>query len=176
MIRSLSSREKWLAGIVAAVVFIGLTAILIDGYARQRTMLRAQIESRTKQLRLARALAGELAFWQERDEWLRVKQPKFTDGDAAGVELLDRVKALAQKHAVLLESPALRPAERLPAYTSVAVEVETKSAWPALIAFLHELQSPEQFIALESANLKIDAADPTQMRGRFKIARWFAPP
>jgi hypothetical protein len=23
--------------------------------------------------------------------------------------------------------------------------------------------------------LKIDATDPTQMRGRFKIARWFAP-
>ena len=44
-----------------------------------------------------------------------------------------------------------------------------------LIAFLHDLQAPGQFVALETANLKIDATDPTQLRGRFKIARWYAP-
>jgi hypothetical protein len=27
----------------------------------------------------------------------------------------------------------------------------------------------------ESVNLQIDSADPTMMRGKFKIARWFAP-
>ena len=175
MSRSLSTREKWLAGFVAALVFLGVTVFLIDGYVRQRALLRGELASRAKQLRIARTLTEDLAFWQQRDEWLRVNQPRLTDSDAAGVQLLDRVKELAKKHAVLLENPALRPAEPQPAYTSVAVEVETKSAWPAVIAFLHELQTPEQFIALENANLKIDAADPTQMRGRFKIARWFAP-
>jgi hypothetical protein len=175
MIRPLSSREKWLAGVVAAVLVIGATALLIDGYMRQRTALRVEISSRTKQLRLARKLAEDLNFWQQRDEWLRTAQPKLSDGDAAGVQLLDRVKELAQKHSVLLENPALRPADRQASYTSVAVEVETKSAWAGLVEFLRELQSPEEFIALENANLKIDPADPTQLRGRFKIARWFAP-
>ncbi len=176
MIRSMSSREKWLAGIVSAIVFIGVTALLIDGYASQRAALRAEIQSRTKQLRLARALGEETAFWQQRDEWLHTNQPRLTDSDQAGVQLLDRVKELAQKHGVLLENPALHPADRQPMYTAVALDVETKSAWPALIGFLHELQAPEQFIAVENANLKIDAADPTQMRGRLKIARWFSPP
>jgi hypothetical protein len=57
----------------------------------------------------------------------------------------------------------------------VAIDIETKSPWSPLIAFLHELQTPGQFVALENANLKIDATDPTQLRGRFKIARWYAP-
>jgi len=140
-----------------------------------RAQLRSEIQSRTKQLRMARMLAENSQFWQQRDEWVKASQPTFTDGDQAGVQLLDRIKDLAKKHSVTLENPALRPAERQPAYTAVAVDVETKCAWPALIAFLHELQSPEQFIALENANLKIDASDPTQMRGHFKIARWFAP-
>jgi hypothetical protein len=28
---------------------------------------------------------------------------------------------------------------------------------------------------VENANLKIDATDPTQLRGHFKIASWYAP-
>lgn len=176
MTRSLSSREKWLAGIVAAVVFVAGTCLFIESYTRQRAALQATIVSRTKQLRMARALAEELPFWEQRDQWLRIQQPQFTGDDTAGVQLLDRIKELAQKHAVLLENPALRPAERLPAYISVAVEVETKSGWPALVNFLQELQSPAQFVAVESANLKVDAAEPAQMRGRFRIARWYAAP
>jgi hypothetical protein len=172
---SLSTREKWLAGVVAAAAFLAATFFLLDGYSRQRALLRTQLESRTKQLRLARTMTADLAFWQQRDEWLHAHQPVLTDSDSAGVELLDRIKDLAKKHSVLLEHPSLRPADRLPNYTSVAVELETKSAWPALIDFMHELQDPEQFVALESANLNLDAMDPTQMRGRFKIARWFAP-
>jgi len=171
----MSYREKRLAVIVAAMMLIGATWLLVDGYLRQRAQLQTEIASRTKQLRLARTLTAESGFWEQRDAWVRARQPVLTDSDHAGVQLLDRVKDLAEKHSVSLENPVLRPAERQPAYTSVAVEVETKCAWPELIAFLHELQSPEEFIALENANLKIDATDPTQMHCRFKIARWFAP-
>jgi hypothetical protein len=37
------------------------------------------------------------------------------------------------------------------------------------------VQQPESFVVFESVTLNIDPADPTQMRGKFKIARWFAP-
>jgi hypothetical protein len=36
------------------------------------------------------------------------------------------------------------------------------------------VQKPEAFIVFENANLMIDSSDPTVMRGRFKIAKWFA--
>ncbi len=173
--KSMSTREKRLAGFVGGIFFIAISYMLAEGYMSQRAQLQSEIASRNKQLRMARVLGEESQFWQQRDEWVKANQPTLTDGDLAGVQLLDRVKELAKKHSVTLENQALRPAERQPAYTAVAVDVETKCAWPELIAFLHELQSPEQFIALENANLKIDANDPTQMRGHFKIARWFAP-
>ena len=35
--------------------------------------------------------------------------------------------------------------------------------------------SRESFVVFESVQLQIDSADPTMMRGRFKIARWFTP-
>jgi hypothetical protein len=30
-------------------------------------------------------------------------------------------------------------------------------------------------VVFESVQLQIDGSDPTMMRGKFKIARWFAP-
>jgi len=61
------------------------------------------------------------------------------------------------------------------AATAISVELQTKSTWPALITFLEHLQGPEQFIVVESANLRVDTSDPTMMRGNFKIAKWYAP-
>lgn len=41
--------------------------------------------------------------------------------------------------------------------------------------FLYEMQAPERFIVFESANLQIDQDDKTQIRGKFRIAKWYAP-
>lgn len=175
MTRHLSTREKQLALVVGTVVFLFGSYLLIETLWKTTNRLRSDIASKTKQLNLSRSLISDLAFWEQRDAWLRAKQPHLENPDTAGVQLLNQIKDLAKKHSVLLENPAIRLPDRQANYTSISVEVETKSAWKPLISFLHELQSPEQFIAVETANLKIDAADPTQMRGRFRIARWYAP-
>jgi hypothetical protein len=43
------------------------------------------------------------------------------------------------------------------------------------VHFLYDVQRPDAFIVFENVNLAIDGSDPTMMRGKFKIARWFAP-
>jgi hypothetical protein len=120
-------------------------------------------------------MLGQDVLWAQREQWLQAKQPRLENPDTAGVQLLDSVRELARRHTVLLENAAIRTPEHRPNCTSVALEVETKSPWSPLVEFLQELQTPEQFVALESVNLKIDPADATQVRGRFKIARWYAP-
>lgn len=175
MSRTLTAREKQLALIVGTVVFLFGNYLLIEGIWKSTTRLRGEIASKTKQLQFSRSMTSDLAFWEQRDAWLKAKQPRLENPDTAGVQLLNQIKDLAKKHSVLLENPAIRVPERQANYTSISVEVETKSAWKPLISFLHELQNPEQFIAVETANLKIDPADATQMRGRFRIARWYAP-
>jgi hypothetical protein len=60
-------------------------------------------------------------------------------------------------------------------HQSVFASVETKCAWPPLVHFLYDMQRPEAFIVFENVNLIIDSSDPTIMRGKFKIAKWFAP-
>lgn len=175
MMRPMSQREKWLATLVFLIVFIGGNFLLFDSFWKSRQQLRRDIDIKNRQLRSMHALIENRAYWEQRDQWVAASQPKLTNVDTAGVELLERIKTLAQKHSVLLENPAIRSPEVQPTHTSVAIDIETKSPWSPLIAFLHELQTPGQFVALENTNLKIDATDPTQLRGRFKIARWYAP-
>lgn len=171
---NLSTREKWLAIVVAGVFTLLGAVVLIDNFQQETNRLQAEIASRSKQVRLIQNLTGEFAAAEQREAWLESAQPKLTNPDGSGVQLLEQVKQIAQRHGVLLENPAIRPVEPHAEYVSVAVEVESKSAWGPLIAFQYDLQDPSQFIAVESINLKTDTSDPAKMRGRFKISRWFA--
>ena len=175
MNHTLSTREKWLAIAVGGVLFLFANVFLVERFMQRGERLRADIAAKTKQLQHMQSLTEDLAFSEQREGWLQAKQPKLTNPDTAGVQLLNQIKDLARQHSVLLENPAIRLPDRQPDHVSISVEVETKSPWKPLIAFLHELQTPEQFIAVETANLKIDDADATKMHGRFKIARWYAP-
>ena len=70
---------------------------------------------------------------------------------------------------------ALGTGDSTPNHQAVFASIETKSPWPPLVRFMYDVQQPESFVVFESVNLQIDSADPTMMRGKFKIARWFAP-
>lgn len=172
----LSRREKNLSIGVGAILFLVVTFYVGDYCLRNHTRLTADLAGKNRQLKMMQSLTADQPLWEQREKWLRAKQPQLADDDGGGAKLLDLIKELAKTKQVLLEKPVIRPAVRKPDSSAIiSVEIETKSAWPALIAFLGELQTPEQFIVIDSANLKIDTADQTQMRGKFKIARWFAP-
>ena len=176
MSRNLSNREKWLGTIVGVGVLVFGVLMFGDWFFQSRTRLQREIASKGKQLRLMEGLAAEQPFWEQRDAWIREKQPPAGRDDSAGVQLLDEVRKLATKHElVLVNNPTIFPAERQPTGVAVAVELEVKSPWAPLIAFLHELQTPDQFVALDNVNLKVDTEDQTKLRGRLRVARWLAP-
>src|SRR5205823_14176822 len=89
--------------------------------------------------------------------------------------VLDKLKEVAGKYYILVESPAIGSGETTPYHQTVFASIETKSPWPPLVHFLYDVQRADAFIVVENVNLAIDGNDPTMMRGKFKIARWFAP-
>jgi len=173
--RNLSPRERILAFVVGGIAFAFAAFFLVNLFLDTRTQLRAQLRSKTAQLRAMRALAAQEALWNKREAWLLAKQPKLDNQDSAGVQLLGQIKDAAKKCQVLLDHPEIGSPDQHGDYVSVSVGLETSSSWPAMLDFLHEFQAPEKFIVIEGANLKIDDQDHTRMRGHFKIARWFAP-
>ena len=170
----MNRRERLLALGVALVVFLFLNLIiwsaLFGGIKRTRAGLIERKQVRKTQI----VFLKERDLWKKRQDWLNVHQPVLQNASEAST-LLERVKQIAAKHKILIENPSLGAVQTAPDHQSVSVSMETKSPWPALVHFLYDVQQPETFVAFEDIGLSIDGSDPTTMRGRFKIARWFAP-
>ncbi len=173
-LQRMSRRERFLATLVGGTLFLLLNLFIWSWLSG--TLARAQAEVAT--LKSARqqqsAFLKERSMWEKREAWLKKTQPTLK-GPGETSALLDQVKEVAGKHNVLIENPNLGGVESTPTHQSTWVQIEAKSPWQPLVRFLHDLQQPEAFVVFESVNLAIDSSDPTMMRGKFKIARWFAP-
>ena len=170
----MNQRERMLAGIVAAVLFVLLNffiwSVLFGMIGRGRAELAVRRAARAEQS----VYIKERTLWTKRDEWLQHNQPVLKNAEEAST-LLDQLKQIAGKYNILIENPAIGSGETTPNHQTVFASIETKSQWPELVHFLYDVQQPESFVVFENVNLAIDSSDPTMMRGKFKIARWFAP-
>ena len=170
----MNPRERVLSLFVGGTLFLLVNwfvwSWLMSTLEQTRTDLATKKAARAQQS----VFLKERGMWEKREAWLKKTQPTLKGpGDTS--TLLDEVKAIAGKHNVLIENPNLGGVESTPTHQSTSVSIETKSPWQPLVRFLHDVQQPESFVVFENVNLAIDSADPTMMRGKFKIARWFAP-
>jgi len=173
--RKLTQSEKTLSCIVAAALFILLNIILGSYFLNHKAKLTDQIATKTNKLKSLQVLFADRQLWDKRAAWLQQKQPPLSNDNRAGEQLLEYIKSIAQKNDVLLENPGFATPAKTSYYHSVSLTIETKSTWPALIAFLRSVQQPEQFLVFESANVQIESTDPSMMHGKFRIAKWYAP-
>jgi hypothetical protein len=170
----MNQRERKLVLIVAGVLFLLINLLiwskLFDILGNAQAELALRKATRDEQSLYIK----DKDLWARRDQWLKQHQPTLKSAVEAST-LLDQVKEIAGKHNVLIEKPAIGAGDPTPDHQSVFASFETKSPWPPLVRLLFDVQQPESFVVFESVQLHIDNADPTMMRGKFKIARWFAP-
>ncbi|MEY2482878.1 MAG: hypothetical protein QOK24_1406 [Verrucomicrobiota bacterium] len=170
----MSQRERVLAAIVAGVVFLLINLYLWGKLFGTLGEAHADLAARRATRDAQSVYIKERDLWTKRAQWIQQHQPVLKSPGEAST-LLEQVKQIAGKHNVLIENPAIGVSDSTPEHQSVFASMETKSPWPPLVHFLFDVQQPEAFVVFESVTLAIDPADPTQMRGKFKIARWFAP-
>lgn len=174
ILQRMNRRERILTGVVALVVFILANLFFWSWLFRAIGDSRLEVARRKATHNEQAVLLRESDLWTNREKWVREHQPAFHGASDASA-LLDQLKQVSGKYNVLIENPAIGPSVATGNYQSVSVSVETKSQWPPLVHFLYDVQAPDAFMVFESANIAIDSSDPTQMRGKFKIARWYAP-
>lgn len=170
----LSQRERILSAIVAAVVFLLLNWFVWSKLMGSLDQARTDLAARRDTRKVQEVFIRERALWEKRAQWLKEHQPTLK-GPGEASTLLDQIKQVAGKHNVVIENPAIGTSDATPERQAVFASYEVKSPWPPLVRFLYDVQQPESFVVFESITLNIDPADPTAMRGKMKLARWFAP-
>jgi hypothetical protein len=171
----MNRRERLLSLAVAGLIFLLLNLFIWSRLLGAISIARADLATRQANRKEQAIFMKERALWKKRDDWLRQHQPLLKNAGEAQTGLLDELKQAASKHDILIENPAIGSGETTPNHQTVFASIETKSPWPPLVHFLYDVQQPQSFIVFETVNLMIDSSDPTMMRGKFKIARWFAP-
>jgi hypothetical protein len=170
----LNRRERLLSAIVAGVVFLILNWWIWSKLLGSLEQARSDVAARQETRKVQEVFIRERSLWEKRAEWLKEHQPALK-GPGEASTLLDQIKQVAGKHNVVIENPAIGTSDATPERQAVFASFEVKSPWPPLVKFLYDVQQPESFVVFESITLNIDPADPTMMRGKMKLARWFAP-
>ncbi len=170
----LKPRERVLSLAVAGTIFVIINLVIWSWLTGMMSRTRAEMAERKVTRTQQQVFIKERGMWAKRDEWLKKNQPTLK-GPGEASALLDQLKLAAGKQNMVIENPAIGSGDSTPNYQAVFASIETKSPWQPLVRFLYEVQQPESFVVFESVSLAIDSSDPTMMRGKFKIARWFAP-
>jgi len=170
----MNPRERLLAWIVAGAMFVLLNLLILNWLFGALGRARVELAARRAAGAEQALYMKERDLWMKRDQWIQQHQPTLKNPAEASV-LLDDLKQIAGKYNVLIENPAIGSGETTPNHQAVFASIETKSPWPPLIHFLYDVQRPDAFVVFENVNLAIDSSDSTMMRGKFKVARWFAP-
>ena len=160
-----------IAGVLFVLINLFVWRLLLGSIGNSRRQLAARKTTRNEQ----KVYLRERELWKKRDEWLQETQPAMKGAEEPST-LLDQLKQIAGKYNIPIENPAIGPGETTPTHQAVFASIETSSHWPEMVHFLYDVQHPDAFIVFESVNLAVDGSDPTMMRGKFKIAKWFAPP
>ncbi|CAN5604529.1 hypothetical protein BH20VER3_BH20VER3_01510 [soil metagenome] len=170
----MNQRERMLSLTIGAILFLLLNLFIWSTLFGMSGNARAEYAKERKARAEQEVYLAEEKMWQKRADWLKQKQPRLTN-PAEASSLLTQVKEIAGKYSVQIENPQIGAVEKTASHDSVSATFETKSGWGPLVHFLYAAQKPENFTVFEMANLMVDSTDPTIMRGRFKIAKWFAP-
>jgi len=159
-----------IAGLLFVLINLFVWRLLLGSISNSRRNLVARRATRNEQTVYLR----ERELWKARDEWLQKTQPNMKGAEEAP-DLLEQLKQIAGKYNIVIENPSIGPGESTSTHQAVFASIETNSHWPELVHFLYDVQQPDAFVVFESVNLAIDNNDQTMMRGKFKVAKWFAP-
>jgi len=173
--QQLSPSEKRLMAIVGSLVAVLLNISVAKFFINNRKQIVEAIAQKNLQLESLQVLAGQVPFWEQRDQWLKKTQPKLEREAAAGNSLINFLKDTATKHGITLSKQQLASARNENGATAIPVQFELKGNWKGFSEFLIDLQAPDRFLVVQQARLKVDPSDATVMQGDFTIAKWFAP-
>jgi len=174
MIATMSKREKAMAAIVVGAVFLLFNIAVARFFMRENAVLKRELKMANSKIERNQEREAERLLWEQRGKWLDETMQPMGDPQQANKQLRDTLVELGKKHGVVVQPPTWGNPKQQPFYTVSSMSVDVRGSWMNIFNFLHELQSPGQFVVFESAKLEVDKDDKTQMKTSFAVAKWYA--
>ncbi len=171
----LSARERALGLGFLALIFVIANLFLWRALLIQSGTLQTGIRQKEDTRTITLAILERRPTAEARAQWLTQRLAVLGDEMQATSHLLQEIKARAKDTGVTIENPVVNSAERREHARFISVAVDTKSDWQGFVKFLARLQQPDELVTVENFDVHTDAESPSVIRGKFTIAKAYAP-
>jgi hypothetical protein len=169
-----SKREKVLAaslGAVLAVLAFAIGGQFLLEFRRELDVKIAQAEGQELD---AKSWIGDEAYWRGREEWLAGNQPKGGEPRQDSLELLQKIESAASSHGVEVVGRMIKEEFKGSQYSGTPIRVDVAGNFSGLVAWLHELQQPGNFLLINELTIK--ASDkPDSVNCSIEVMRCYQP-
>jgi hypothetical protein len=158
--RKLEKSETRLLLIFGTAVFLAFNLLAMRFWMDHRGGLMKRIaESRTAIATANSWLVAAEALKPARD-WMEQKPAPLTSRESSSTDLLNAVRALAEKCDLKVVEETLLPGEEGGVGTSTVLQIKISGPFSGVATFLFDLQSPSAWRAVDKISVRSDSEPP----------------
>lgn len=171
----LKKSEKRLLILFGLALFVVINLIADNIFRERKEVAKMAIIEHRKKITDYEGLLLTRDTWDARRSWLAKLQPHYVSEEAAATEIENHVTRSAAAAGASIDRR--KPAEPVFTgdYTQVALEVTASGSDAEVTRFLSLLQGREGFYAIPNVSLITDRKDPSILRAKMTVARWYSP-
>jgi hypothetical protein len=176
----MTSREKKLAIVFGALVAVLGLGLLFRNFAHVSAFAFGDPAELQHKLLDMQSTVGTASIWGEREIWLDANTPYHQSDVIASSVLLDKAGAVLKSHKLRVITQELKgrvdPEEAadpgaMQHFDHVSVHIVAEGDMQDIVRFIHELQTPENFMGVEE--LKLEAGESGDYIATLLITHWF---
>lgn len=158
--RSLSRNEQRLLIFFGAAVFVALNLFAVRAWMQHRSALVAKITQTRSAISTSQSWTSAAGALESARQWIEQNPAPAYTGEQASTDLLNTVRALAEKSGLKLVEESLLPNESGPASDSAILQAKITGPFSGVAGFLFDLQSPTAWRAVDKMAIRSDNEPP----------------
>lgn len=158
--RRLARNEQRLLIVFGAAVFVALNLFAVRAWMQHRTALVSKISQARSAIAAGQSWISAAGALEQADQWMEQNPPPSSTGEKASTDLLNTVRALAEKSDLKLVEETLLPNESGPSGESAILQTKLAGPFAGVARFLFELQTPVAWRAVDKMAIRSDNEPP----------------
>ncbi len=158
--RRLARNEQRLLIVFGAAVFVALNLFAVRAWMQHRSALVSKISQTRSAIATGQSWISAAGALAEADQWMEQNPPPSSTGEKASTDLLNTVRALAEKSDLKLVEETLLPNEAAPSGESAILQTKLTGPFSGVARFLFELQTPVAWRAVDKMAIRSDTEPP----------------
>jgi hypothetical protein len=147
--------EKRLVILLGSLLGVFLIFVVCGQFFHYRNYLQSRLFHMRGEQMESRRLLAEQPAWKKREEWLDANQPELrAEARQESLAFLEFVEQQAKKAGVEISSPSMEESKPVASAIGLPIRIEGAGPMAAVIAWLHQLENPRNFIMVNELTLK----------------------